>query len=75
MTSVTCISKTRDPTSNQSAFYLTSCDPLHSKDFTHNAPLLDLSHNLFLIVVRNMFAVFLRCFEFENSHWSVWNDQ
>ena len=33
MTSVTRISKTRDQTSNQFAFYLTSCGPLHSKDF------------------------------------------
>ena len=31
MTSVTCISKTRDPTSNQSAFYLASCGPLYSR--------------------------------------------
>ena len=22
-----------------------------------------------------MSAVFRRCFEFENLHWSVWNDQ
>ena len=26
------------------------------------------------IIVGDMSAVFLKCFEFENSHWSVWND-
>ena len=34
MTSVTCISKARDPSSSQwSKVYLTSCVPLHLEDF------------------------------------------
>ena len=38
-------------------------------------PTTDLSHSLFLIIVRDICAVFLRYFQFEISHWSVWNDQ